>query len=105
MLGINYKDFGAGERAALSSGHSAIPSTGSASDPNGFVQAIEWGVYGVPETFIVDADGVILHKHIGADHARARLRGFLAQVEAAKRSDTASRLSTRSKSPKPYPQT
>jgi cytochrome c biogenesis protein CcmG, thiol:disulfide interchange protein DsbE len=26
---------------------------------------IEWGVYGVPETFIVDRDGRIRHKHVG----------------------------------------
>jgi cytochrome c biogenesis protein CcmG/thiol:disulfide interchange protein DsbE len=28
--------------------------------------AIDWGVYGVPETFVVGADGVIAYKHIGA---------------------------------------
>jgi len=27
--------------------------------------AIEWGVYGVPETFIVDQRGTIVHKHVG----------------------------------------
>ena len=27
--------------------------------------AIEWGVYGVPETFVVDAEGTIIYKHIG----------------------------------------
>jgi len=26
---------------------------------------IEFGVYGVPETFVVDGDGVIVHKHVG----------------------------------------
>jgi cytochrome c biogenesis protein CcmG/thiol:disulfide interchange protein DsbE len=26
---------------------------------------IDWGVYGVPETFVVDKSGVIRHKHIG----------------------------------------
>ena len=28
--------------------------------------AIDWGVYGVPETFVVDRDGRIVYKHIGA---------------------------------------
>ncbi len=28
--------------------------------------SIEWGVYGVPETFIVDGQGVIRYKHVGA---------------------------------------
>jgi len=27
--------------------------------------AIDWGVYGVPETFVVDAEGRIRHKHVG----------------------------------------
>jgi len=28
--------------------------------------SLNWGLYGVPETFFVDADGIITHKHIGA---------------------------------------
>ena len=28
--------------------------------------AIDWGVYGVPETFVIDRDGRIAYKHIGA---------------------------------------
>ncbi len=27
--------------------------------------AIDWGVYGVPETFVVDANGRIRHRHVG----------------------------------------
>jgi cytochrome c biogenesis protein CcmG/thiol:disulfide interchange protein DsbE len=27
--------------------------------------SIDWGVYGVPETFLVDAEGVIVYKHVG----------------------------------------
>lgn len=27
--------------------------------------AIDWGVYGAPETFLLSPDGVVLHKHIG----------------------------------------
>ena len=26
---------------------------------------IDWGVYGVPETFVVDGKGIIRHKHTG----------------------------------------
>lgn len=36
----------------------------SAQDQEGRV-AIDWGVYGAPETFLVDADGRIRYKHIG----------------------------------------
>lgn len=28
--------------------------------------AIDWGVYGIPETFVVDANGIVTHRHIGA---------------------------------------
>ncbi|GAB2492114.1 DsbE family thiol:disulfide interchange protein [Pseudoxanthomonas sangjuensis] len=28
--------------------------------------AIEWGIYGAPETFLVDADGIVRWKHVGA---------------------------------------
>jgi cytochrome c biogenesis protein CcmG/thiol:disulfide interchange protein DsbE len=31
---------------------------------------IEWGVYGVPETFVVDAEGRIRHKQVGPIQAR-----------------------------------
>ena len=34
-------------------------------DPEGRV-AIDWGVYGAPETFIMDAEGIVRYKHIGA---------------------------------------
>jgi cytochrome c biogenesis protein CcmG/thiol:disulfide interchange protein DsbE len=36
-----------------------------ASDDDGRT-AINWGVYGAPETFLVSADGIVLAKHIGA---------------------------------------
>ncbi len=28
--------------------------------------AIDWGVYGIPETFVVDAAGIVTHRHVGA---------------------------------------
>ena len=28
--------------------------------------AIDWGVYGIPETFVIDAKGIVTHRHIGA---------------------------------------
>ena len=40
------------------------PYSVTAADRDGRV-AIEWGVYGVPETFVVDAAGKIRYKHIG----------------------------------------
>ena len=28
--------------------------------------AIDWGVYGIPETFVIDGNGIVTHRHIGA---------------------------------------
>jgi cytochrome c biogenesis protein CcmG/thiol:disulfide interchange protein DsbE len=36
----------------------------SVMDPDGRI-GIDWGVYGVPETFVIDRQGIIRYKHIG----------------------------------------
>ena len=40
------------------------PYVASGFDGSGRV-GIDWGVYGAPETFLVSAEGVVLHKHLG----------------------------------------
>lgn len=60
--GLNYKDAPADAAKWLDT--LGDPYTRTGADRDGRV-AIEWGVYGVPETFVVDADGQIAHKHIG----------------------------------------
>lgn len=40
------------------------PYVASGYDGNGRV-GIEWGAYGAPETFLINADGVVLYKHLG----------------------------------------
>lgn len=40
------------------------PYVDSGFDGDGRV-GIDWGVYGAPETFLVDADGIVVHKHLG----------------------------------------
>lgn len=62
IYGLNYKDKRMDAIAWLKK--YGDPFVMSASDLNGRV-GIEWGVYGVPETFIVDRKGIIRHKHIG----------------------------------------
>ena len=41
------------------------PYTRTGADIDGRV-SIDWGVYGVPETFLIDREGRISYKHIGA---------------------------------------
>lgn len=61
--GINYKD--KPDDAAKWLDELGDPYTRTGADINGRV-GIDWGVYGVPETFVIDRDGRIAHKHIGA---------------------------------------
>ena len=62
LAGINYKD--APENARRFLGRFGNPFAAVGVDDGGRA-AIEWGVYGVPETFIVGRDGTIRYKHIG----------------------------------------
>ncbi len=43
---------------------------------------IDWGVYGAPETFLVDGNGVVLHKHLGPLDAAAWQRDFEPKLNA-----------------------
>jgi len=43
--------------------------------------SIEWGVYGVPETFLVDENGVIFHKHVGPINAQQLSQVILPLLE------------------------
>jgi cytochrome c biogenesis protein CcmG/thiol:disulfide interchange protein DsbE len=62
IYGLNYKD----ERPEAIEWLRRLgdPYVASAYDPDGRV-GIDLGVYGLPETFLVDAEGRIAHKHIG----------------------------------------
>jgi cytochrome c biogenesis protein CcmG/thiol:disulfide interchange protein DsbE len=62
LVGINYKDSADNARRFL--GRYGNPFGIVGVDGNGRA-AIEWGVYGVPETFIVGRDGTILFKLVG----------------------------------------
>jgi cytochrome c biogenesis protein CcmG, thiol:disulfide interchange protein DsbE len=62
IIGINYKDEPENARRFL--GRYGNPFAAAGADPNGRA-AIEWGVYGVPETFIVGRDGRIAYKLVG----------------------------------------
>ncbi|MXQ13477.1 DsbE family thiol:disulfide interchange protein [Microvirga makkahensis] len=62
LVGINQKDDPDNARRFL--GALGNPFSAVGVDPNGRA-SIDWGVYGVPETFIVGPDGTIRHKHIG----------------------------------------
>jgi cytochrome c biogenesis protein CcmG, thiol:disulfide interchange protein DsbE len=60
--GINYKDRPQDVAKWLS--ELGDPYTRTGADLDGRV-SIDWGVYGIPETFVISADGKILYKHVG----------------------------------------
>ena len=62
IIGINYKD--AADNARRFLGRYGNPFASVGVDGNGRA-AIEWGVYGVPETFIIGRDGKIAYKLVG----------------------------------------
>jgi cytochrome c biogenesis protein CcmG, thiol:disulfide interchange protein DsbE len=62
VIGINYKDSPENARRFL--GRYGNPFGAVGVDGNGRA-AIEWGVYGVPETFIVGPEGKIVYKLVG----------------------------------------
>jgi cytochrome c biogenesis protein CcmG/thiol:disulfide interchange protein DsbE len=62
VVGITYKDEAENARRFL--GRYGNPFVANGVDGNGRA-AIEWGVYGVPETFVVDRQGRITYKLIG----------------------------------------
>jgi len=62
LVGLNYKDKRAEGLAWLA--QRGDPYVASLFDADGKV-GIDFGVYGVPETFVIDKQGVIRHKHAG----------------------------------------
>ena len=80
VLGLNYKDKTAD--ATLWLQRLGNPYMATLVDAKGLT-GIEWGVYGVPETFVIDKGGVIRHKHVGpvsADDVRETLLPLLKKL-------------------------
>ena len=62
IIGINYKD---NPKLAIEwLKNLGNPYSNVALDKNGKI-AIEWGVYGIPETFVVNSKGIIKYRHVG----------------------------------------
>ncbi len=82
MIGINYKD--AADNARRFLGRYGNPFAIVGVDGNGRA-AIEWGVYGVPETFVIGRDGTIVAKLVGGitpENIETVLRPAIAKARA-----------------------
>ncbi|MFK7888653.1 MAG: DsbE family thiol:disulfide interchange protein [Gammaproteobacteria bacterium] len=80
LVGLNWRDERAKAVAYLQQAGNPFAQVGS--DPDGR-NAIDWGVYGAPETFLIDASGTVIHKHIGALDWATWQNDFLARLPAA----------------------
>ena len=80
LAGLNYKDQAENARRFL--GDLGNPYDWVGADDAGRA-AINWGVYGVPETFLIGRDGMILHKHVGPLTAEAVQSELMPKIEDA----------------------
>ena len=78
MIGVNYKDKPENARRFLGSLGNPYDRVGA--DDAGRI-SIDWGVYGVPETFIVDQSGTIRYKFIGPLSPESYRGTFLPELD------------------------
>jgi cytochrome c biogenesis protein CcmG/thiol:disulfide interchange protein DsbE len=81
IYGLNWRDDR--EEALMWLQQLGNPYVASAFDQDGTV-AVDWGVYGAPETFLIGADGTVLHKHLGPLTEQVWESDFQAKIEAAR---------------------
>lgn len=80
IAGLNYKDKPENARRFL--GDLGSPYKAIGVDQNGRT-AIDWGVYGVPETFLVGKDGKVAFKHVGPLSPEAVNATLMPEIEKA----------------------
>ena len=81
LFGINYRD--EPEDAARWLNELGNPYVRIGSDIDGRV-GLDWGLTGVPETFIVGPDGTVLYKHIGPILGDVAIRNFTTALAQAR---------------------
>jgi cytochrome c biogenesis protein CcmG, thiol:disulfide interchange protein DsbE len=80
IVGINYKD--RNDNALRFLGELGNPYKAIGVDPNGKA-AIDWGVYGIPESYLVGPDGTILYKKVGPFDERSLNQDLMPAIEKA----------------------
>jgi cytochrome c biogenesis protein CcmG/thiol:disulfide interchange protein DsbE len=86
IYGVNYKDQPAAARRFI--GRYGNPFKAVGTDDNGR-GAIEWGVYGMPETFVVNGKGEIVYKHVGPISPASLTGKLIPAIEAARKTAAA----------------
>ena len=81
IYGLNWKDDN--QAALVWLERLGNPYVATAVDSDGRV-AIDWGVYGAPETFLIDADGTVIYKHIAPLTLEIWAAEFVPRIAAAR---------------------
>ncbi|MBV8910242.1 MAG: DsbE family thiol:disulfide interchange protein [Gammaproteobacteria bacterium] len=81
LIGLDWKDDEREARAWLA--QLGNPYQAVAVDTSGRV-AIDWGVYGAPETFLVDPRGIVVYKHVGPLTEKIWSQEILPRLSAAR---------------------
>lgn len=81
LIGLNWKDDSAAAQQWLR--ELGNPYAAVAEDKEGRV-AIDWGVYGAPETFLIGPDGIVIYKHIAPMTMEVWMKEFMPRIEAAR---------------------
>lgn len=80
ILGLNWKDdLSLAQRWLKELGN---PYVATAFDPEGRA-GIDWGVYGAPETFLIDEHGIVIYKHIAPLTLEIWNREFVPRIQAS----------------------
>ena len=82
LYGVDYEERAPGAGRAFLD-EQGDPFSRIVTDPHG-AAGINWGVYGVPETYVVDGKGVVRFKLVGGLTADALTRQLLPEIEKAK---------------------
>lgn len=80
VVGINYKD--KNENALGFLAELGNPFAAIGVDPRG-AAAIDWGVYGIPESYLVGADGKIIYKRVGPFDEKSLNNDLFPAIEKA----------------------
>lgn len=78
IVAINYKD--KSDNALRFLGELGNPYKAIGIDPNGKA-AIDWGVYGIPESYLVAPDGTIVYKRVGPFDAQSIEQGLFPAID------------------------
>ena len=85
IYGVNYKDQPSAARRFIGRYGNPYAKVGTDSSGRG---AIEWGVYGMPETFILDGQGRIAYKHVGPITEQSLNSEVIPAIEKARAAST-----------------